>query len=161
MAAGMGDKMSKFALIFISAISLTATAAVAQMPSGSYQRTCRNIDFDGATLQATCADASGRAIRSGIAIDRCGGSIANENGRLVCAGGGRGPRYDGYENRPARATRGGLPPGSWRATCANPNLDGPVLTAVCATPGGRGRPSSIDVRSCGSVGNRFGRLVCE
>jgi hypothetical protein len=160
----MGDTMPRFFLFFLTAISLAAATlpASAQVPPGSYQRTCRSIDFDGSVLAATCADASGRAVRSRIDVNNCGSTIANANGRLVCDGGGRGPgRYDAYEDRPMRPRGRGLPPGSWRASCADPQMDGPVLTAVCATPGGRGRPSSIDARSCGSIGNRYGQLVCE
>ena len=60
-------------------------------PAGSYQRTCSNIRMDGYTLKATCQrrDGSWRWTQLEDAYD-CDGRVGNDNGRLVCGGGGRG-----------------------------------------------------------------------
>ncbi len=52
--------------------------------------------------------------------------------------------------------------GSFRATCDEVRQRGPFLSAVCETPGGRLRQSSIDLRQCGGgdIANINGRLAC-
>lgn len=52
--------------------------------------------------------------------------------------------------------------GSYRATCDDVRQRGPILSAVCATPSGRARQSSLDLRECGGgdVANVNGRLAC-
>lgn len=156
------------AAAFIAA-GIVGLDAQAQVPRGSYLQTCKNVQFDGYTLRAICADVYGGARPSRIAVDQCPGGIANANGQLVCAGPER-RRYgrdDNYDRSPPRdgggfAGRGGrLPPGSWQASCSNPSMQGSVLVAVCATVSGRARQSEIDAGSCRGIANRNGQLVCE
>ena len=76
---------------------------------------------------------------------------------LAQYGGGpdRGPQ--------GRGDSGGMPGGSWVATCRRPQMNGPILLAQCEDARGRVRDSSIDIRSCATanVANRDGGLVCE
>jgi hypothetical protein len=56
-----------------------------RLPSGSYQRTCSNIGFDGRVLTATCLNRNGRRVRTSIANPhRCRRDIANIDGTLMC-----------------------------------------------------------------------------
>jgi hypothetical protein len=144
-----------------------AAPAAAQAPRGTYMRTCRNIQFDGQRLSAVCEDISGRGRPTDLYVDECQGPINNSNGQLTCPGGGGGgggyrppPRVDGGYGG-GRGYGGGLPPGSWRATCRDASLEGPFLVALCATPRGGFEQSRIAIGSCRSFANRFGRLSCE
>jgi len=56
---------------------------------------------------------------------------------------------------------GRLPGGSWRASCVNAGMQGPILFADCARVDGRYVPAQGDVRACGRFGNSNGRLTCE
>ena len=74
------------------------------------------------------------------------------------------PALAQYGGGPDRGPQGGgLPGGSWVATCRRPQMNGPTLLAQCEDTRGRMRDTSIDVRSCttGTVENRDGGLVCE
>ncbi|KQW72684.1 hypothetical protein ASE17_05235 [Phenylobacterium sp. Root77] len=67
-----------------------------QLPSGSYQQSCRDARVSGGTLTASCQDARGRWNYSTLNFRDCRGDIGNDNGRLVCrwsggGGGGGGP----------------------------------------------------------------------
>ena len=66
--------------------------------TGSFERSCRNIQTAGGTLTAECADASGRYRRSSMDLDRCRGDIANNDGRLSC--------NDGFSNGDRRNDNG-------------------------------------------------------
>jgi hypothetical protein len=88
---------------------LTATAASAQQPPGSYRQTCSNIRFDGRQLSAVCADRVGRRMPTSLMVDNCASAISNDNGQLTCEAGRRGPprdarRYDDddFDDRPRR-----------------------------------------------------------
>jgi len=67
------------------------TCAAQQIPSGSYQQTCRDIGVRGSTLYASCQDTGG-GWRSAQLSDfqRCNGEIQNLNGSLQCPQGGNG-----------------------------------------------------------------------
>jgi hypothetical protein len=89
----------------------------------------------------------------------------------------RGPRddfdrdrrrdYDGDRRRERDFERprggGGAPQarGGFVQSCRDIQQDGFYLSASCRMKGGGYRPSRIDVRSCRSIGNNDGRLVCE
>jgi CVNH domain len=56
-----------------------------QWPRGSYQQTCQNISVNGNTLQASCQKRNGKYKNTSLHnFQRCGGDIANENGKLQC-----------------------------------------------------------------------------
>ena len=62
-----------------------------------------------------------------------------------------------------RGGGGGAPQarGGFVQSCRDIQQDGFYLSASCRMKGGGYRPSRIDVRSCRSIGNNDGRLVCE
>jgi hypothetical protein len=71
-----------------------------------------------------------------------------------------GPGGPPPQARPAAPGGGGLPPGSWAGSCTNPQLQGATLVASCRDVQGTARQTSIDVRSCKTIANQNGRLVC-
>jgi hypothetical protein len=78
----------KYALIAGAALllPLTATPALAQwIPSGSYARTCTNIQLYGGQVVADCRGTDGNWNRTTLhGADRCVGGLANIDGRLAC-----------------------------------------------------------------------------
>jgi hypothetical protein len=79
-------------------VSLGATPAEAQMPGGSYLRSCTDVRAFGDRVVATCRRTDGRWRRTAINnVHNCNGGIANANGRLVC-GRRHGPMY-GFDRR--------------------------------------------------------------
>lgn len=56
---------------------------------------------------------------------------------------------------------GGLPGGSWQESCRYPQVRGSTFSAECRNTSDRWVGSSINIRSCRSVANSDGRLVCE
>ncbi|WP_312167189.1 CVNH domain-containing protein [Phenylobacterium sp.] len=120
-----------------------------QLPSGSYQQTCRDPRVSGATLTASCQDSRGRWNYSSLNFRDCRGDIANNNGRLSCQWGGGGPGW------------GQLPSGSYQQTCRDARVSGNTLTASCRDGRGRWNYSTLNFRDCRSdIGNDNGRLVC-
>ncbi len=167
------------ALVFLSGPML-ASRAQAQMPPGTYQQSCGNIRFDGRMLSAVCADRYGRRVPSSLMVGNCGSSVANDNGQLTCdyGGGGGGRRMqsrqfddgDEYDRPRPRRDYGGrddgfrgaqMPGGSWRGSCRNAQMQGPMLTALCANVRGQFQQTTADARGCRSFANRNGQLVCE
>lgn len=72
------------------------------------------------------------------------------------------PYGGGREYGSGRDYGGRLPGGSWRASCSNPVMQGPILYAECQRVDGRTVQASGDVRACGGrFGNSNGRLTCE
>ena len=120
------------------------------MPGGSWQQTCRNANMKGGTLYAQCQRMNGGWRDSSIDPRQCGnGAVVNNDGNLVCEGGGGG----GYK----------LPGGSWQQSCRDSKANGGVLTATCQRANGSWQPAWINYRGCpsGRVGNADGKLVCE
>ncbi len=180
--------MARVLTIVFSALAVivTASTASAQVPPGGYLQTCRNVRFDGYNLSAMCQGPGGQFYPSQLAAaGSCRGNIANLNGQLVCAGGrpqyGGGPQYGGppQYGYPARPEYGGygrpydrdgdgdygggfpLPGGSWRLTCGNPVMRGPILFAECQRGDGAVQPSRADTRMCRRFANGNGQLMCE
>jgi len=54
-----------------------------------------------------------------------------------------------------------LPGGSWRLTCGNPVMRGPVLFAQCERGDGAMLPAQADTRACRRFANINGQLMCE
>lgn len=55
------------------------------IPPGSYAQTCRDIHVDGDRLNAECQTRDGNWRRTSLDdVDRCGGPVSNDDGRLVC-----------------------------------------------------------------------------
>ena len=60
----------------------------ADLPDGSWRTSCRNARVYGFELYAECRDRRGAWPETSIDLRDCDDEIANENGRLVCAGDG-------------------------------------------------------------------------
>lgn len=71
-----------------------------------------------------------------------------------------GPRRGGRDDGPRG---GGVPQarGGFVQSCRDIEQDGFYLSASCRMRGGGYTRSRIDTRSCRSIGNNNGRLVCE
>lgn len=156
-----------FGLFSLACLAVLASSDAMAQPRGTYMRTCRGIAFDGERLVASCLDPYGRWNRTALSLRGCQGDISNEAGQLSCErgyGGGWRSRggygYDGgYDGPPRR--RGGMPGGTWLESCRPMGQEGPRVLALCRDGFGNMRQTSADVRSCGSLANRNGRLVCE
>ena len=82
-----------------------------------------------------------------------------------------GGRDDGFRGGPPprgddgfRGGGGGaaqMPGGSWHGSCKNGQMQGPMLSALCANARGQFQQTVADTRSCRSFANRDGNLVCE
>src|ERR1700731_4012128 len=61
------------------------------IPGGSYAQTCQDVHIQGNDMEARCQTTNGdwRTTRLS-SFDRCGGDIANDDGRRRCAGSGSG-----------------------------------------------------------------------
>jgi hypothetical protein len=103
------------------AVGMAGPANAQQQPSGSYQRSCRNLDVSGGFLTAECRDIRGGWQVSSIPYARCRGDIGNNNGVLQCNGataslgaqGGRDDRSyraDAYPPSYDQDRRGGAQP---------------------------------------------------
>jgi hypothetical protein len=158
--------MKTWLAVAVAAAALSAVEAQAQtqdqrwgggwgqVPSGSYQQSCRDVRVSGsgpaATLTASCQDPRGRWNYSSVRLNQCRGEIINWSGRLTCAPGG-GPGWGGN-----------LPRGSYQQSCRDVRVSGPTLSASCRDNRGRWNYSSIRFNDCRSgVGNNNGRLACE
>lgn len=122
-------------------------------PGGSWSETCNNARIEGDDLVAVCRDRRGNGVLTRLDLDHCpSGPVVNNNGVLACGG--------GYVNT---ARNYGMPPGSWRASCNDPYIEGDTLYAYCRRPEGGNLKSSIDLDRCPGqrVRNLNGTLVCE
>jgi hypothetical protein len=176
-----GDKQMRI-LRFLGvagfALAMYAMPCAAQnIPPGSYQQTCRNIQPNGNRLDAECQTRDGNWHRTSLNLDRCGSTITNDNGNLVCDQG-----YNngyGYGNRPYRrgdrdndaddrrggwqggGWQGNLPPGDYVQTCRSIRMNGDHMDAQCQKKDGGWRNTSLDnVSQCGGIVNNNGRLQC-
>lgn len=130
-------------------LGLLAGPAAAQ-PDGSYQATCRNVQFRDGVLQADCRTGDQTWRHSAIKTAAClGQKFENNNGTLICDRTGAAPNA----NRPA---------GTYLASCRNISQDGALLQARCKDRQGNWHVSTIDARSCGGdIGNEDGQLTCK
>jgi hypothetical protein len=151
--------MSKFGLgalalaTIVSCLAFAGTAEARWAPSGSYESTCRHINFDGDLLTASCQrrDGSWRNTYLDNAGD-CDSNIGNNDGQLQC--GWRGWRTPDY--------RDSGPSGSYERSCTNIRMDGYTLRATCQRFDGGWRWASLDYAyDCnGRIANNNGYLVC-
>jgi hypothetical protein len=140
-------------------LGIADDASAQNFPGGSWRQSCRDARMEGRdTLRAECQRRNGTWNRSSIDIDRCGqgGTVANNDGNLVCQSQGGGSTQGNNQN---------FPPGSWRQSCREARMEGrDTLRAECRTADGRWNRTGIDTDRCGRngpVANRNGELVCE
>lgn len=139
--------------IFAILVGAMILPCAAQIPSGSYQQSCKNIKMRNDTLQAKCKDTSSHWVKTSLNdAARCTGDITNINGQLTCGGYGH----------PEKDLERGLPPGSYTQTCNRVHVDGDTLRALCQTSGGQWVDTFLsDFRRCtGDITNIEGRLTC-
>jgi len=72
-----------FLSLFLILTELDGVNAKAK-PGGSYQKTCRNCSFSKGILECECRKINGRWQRTRINVNKCRGSISNQNGVLRC-----------------------------------------------------------------------------
>lgn len=145
-------------LLAALAVSMLGTAAhAANPPRGTYLETCRNVNVDGARLNAECLRTSGKYRKTWMDGYRyCAGNIANEDGVLVCQGGRLTEEEAG-----GPGGRGAMPAGPWRETCRDAVLEASILRAICQDRKKAWRTTFLDMRTCnGDVANVDGQLTC-
>jgi hypothetical protein len=146
--------LGALALVGIAAVAATSPAEARWAPSGSYQASCRGINFDGELLTARCqrSDGSWRSTYLDNADD-CDANIVNNNGQLECGWHGwRRPDYTAYG-----------PGGPYRDTCTNIRMDGYTLRATCQRRDGSWKWTWLeDAYDCGGrIQNWNGNLACN
>jgi hypothetical protein len=154
------------AALAVALFSPAMTRTAQQIPSGSYQQTCRDIGVRGSTLYATCQDTGGGWQSSELRdFQRCSAEIQNINGSLQCnTGGYRGGGYGQGGDRGRDGDRGNdrVPRGSYTQTCQNISTSGNTLQASCQKRNGQWRQTSLrNYNRCnGDIANNNGRLQC-
>lgn len=161
----LSPRLAAVAVVTLSVAGL-AVSALAQnrsspprppggnLPSGSYQQTCRGANLNGNILSAQCPNSRGAPVFSSIDTNSCRGrDIRNDNGYLRCDAGG-GPQ-------PPRPPQ--VPTGSYQRSCRSATVSGDVLRAQCADERGRYVSASLNIRPCGNrdIYNDRGRLGCN
>lgn len=154
------------ALLAIAIWPLTAQAQ--NVPSGSYQSSCQNIDADWQRLSAVCRKRNGQWNYSTLEdYRRCRGDIANDNGRLTCVEGGGGYNdgdyHDGDQNGGGYNDGDWTPRGSYQQSCRQIDADRNTLRAECRDRDGRWRYTELqDYNRCrGDIANMNGMLRCS
>ena len=160
--------------VALLALAFAWTAAPAQqIPGGSYQQTCRDINARGNTLYAECMDTNRNWQRTQLRdFNRCRGEIQNLNGNLQCTGGygnngnGRWQRDHDHDNDRDwdwdRDHRNRIPRGSYVQTCQNIQIAGNQLRAQCQKKNGKWRDTSLsNFWGCREIENDNGKLKCR
>ena len=116
----------------------------AGLPSGSYQQSCQDCTAVDHVLSCNCFDRGGALRNSCIDARRCGESISNDNGSLVCEG-------------------SSFPHGSYIKSCKKSRYKGALFACSCADRNGNFGHTRIDYGQCGnrSLANIDGNLECE
>lgn len=135
------------------ALGLGSLANAQSIPPGSYQQTCKNVDFHGDTLAANCQDSSGHWHDASLHdVARCQSDIINDDGSLRCSRGVGAPT----------GTVAGVPGGAYSQTCRDVRLDGNDLVARCQSASGDWHDAKLDdFNKChGDIVNDNGKLRC-
>ena len=113
-------------------------------PSGSYQKSCKDIKVKDGKLKASCERTDGTWNNTKLNYKKCKGDISNNNGQLTCKGQG-----------------GKVPKGSYRDSCKNSYVEGSMLYSNCKKKNGSWHKTSINYKNCNKdIKNDNGRLVC-
>ncbi len=142
-----GILRSVIALMFVVGLGISSQAQ--SNPPGSYQQTCRNIDFHDNVLAANCQDSTGRW-QSALLHDvqSCRSDIINDDGALRCG--------------KSSGVAAGLPGGSYTQSCQDVHAHGDDLEARCPTSSGDWKDTKLDdYNKCrGEIVNDNGKLRC-
>ncbi|MDB5804343.1 MAG: hypothetical protein JWN73_1665 [Betaproteobacteria bacterium] len=140
-----------FLAILASIFALLAPgSAHAQVPGGSYLRTCEGAHMNGDVLEARCQNMNGHWRRAYLPRPfRCPSGVENIDGSLRCVA---------YREPP----RPRLPGGSYMNSCGNIRMDGSTLIASCRTRRGHMVESALPhAFACRGVDNIDGALMCR
>jgi hypothetical protein len=144
-------RYSAMAVMFIAGLGLASNAQ--STPPGSYQQTCRNIDFHDDALSANCQDSSGHWQSALLRdVQSCRSDIINDDGALRCS------RSGGVNGGVAAD----LPGGSYTQSCQDVHASGDDLHARCPTATGDWKDTKLDdYNKCrGEIVNDNGKLRC-
>lgn len=153
------DRLPRLGLA-IAAFMVSASAALAFAPPGSYQNSCTNAYMDGNDLVATCETVRGDEVESVLPnVRSCRGDISNRNGQLTCQRGGGWVPPQEPEDEPDQFEG---PDGSYQQSCRAVEVNGNTLSAECRDRNGRFRYSELpNYHRCrGDIANRNGALFC-
>jgi len=120
-------------------------------PAGSYQQSCRALEFDGRYLSGECRDKRSAWQDTSLDTQSCvhDQEIANNDGELVCAR-SRQPRE--------------VPAGSYQQSCRKVTFDGRFLRGECRDGRGVWDKATLDMRLCHAgedIVNDDGEFVCR
>jgi hypothetical protein len=135
------------ALMFVMGLGVASNAQ--SIPPGSYQQTCRNIDFHDDVVSANCRDSTGRWQSAQLRdVQSCRSDIINDDGALRCSRSG--------------GVAAGLPTGSYTQSCQDVHQHGDDLEARCPTANGDWKDTKLDdYNKCrGEIVNDNGKLRC-
>jgi CVNH domain len=135
------------AAVFVIGLGISSNAQ--SVPPGSYQQTCRNIDFHDDTLAANCQDSTGHWQSALLRdVQGCRSDIINDDGALRCSKG--------------NGVAVGLPGGSYTQSCQDVHAHGDDLEARCPTASGDWKNTKLDdYNKCrGEIVNDNGKLRC-
>jgi hypothetical protein len=140
-------RLSAVAVMFVVGLGISSNAQ--STPPGSYQQTCRNIDFHDDALTATCQDSSGHWQNALLRdVQGCRSDIINDDGALRCSKG--------------TGVAAGFPAGSYTQSCQDVHPHGDDLEARCPTASGDWKNTKLDdYNKCrGEIVNDNGKLRC-
>ncbi len=141
-------KSGAAAVMFVIGLGIASNAQ--SNPPGSYQQTCRNIDFHDDVMSANCQDSTGRWQSTQLRdVQSCRSDIINDDGALRCSRSGGG-------------VAAGLPGGSYTQSCQDVRQHGDDLEARCPTANGDWKDTKLDdYNKCrGEIVNDNGKLRC-
>ena len=96
----------RIGLFLLAGLLLAGAAVAAQVPPGSYLRSCRQAHMEGGALIAVCRRVNGRWERTALPeAGRCVGDIGNLDGILRCSRPGGPPAYNRERERRAECLR--------------------------------------------------------
>src|SRR5882724_98673 len=152
-----GILRSAIALMFVVGLGISSQAQ--SNPPGSYQQTCRNIDFHDNVLAANCQDSTGRWQSALLRdVQSCRSDIINDEGALRC----------GKSSGVAAGLQGGYASpvggfsGPYTQSCKDIKSHGDDLEARCQTRNGDWHKTKLDdFQKCrGQIINEDGNLKC-
>ncbi len=133
-------------MAIVVALSVAGTGAqYGDRPSGSYTRSCNNIQMLGSVLTAQCKDQNGVTIRTRLYVRDCWGDVSNRDGELECT-----------NRRP--------PSGNYSQSCRGCSTVGSALRCTCRDERQAEIRTTLDLASCqwgAGITNKDGHLQCD
>lgn len=119
------------------------------IPQGSYQGSCKQINWNGISLSAECKNTTGEYLSTSLSTLSCttGGTVSNNHGHLEC---------DQLSSN--------LPQGSYLQSCKYISFNGENLSATCSNTVGYPIKSTLGIGACddgSTISNVHGHLSCD